>query len=453
MQRLRLSLITSLVLLIGSLALIGGGLAQSIDREKIARFVSFQSFLTNTRTAKFAAYRRLAGARVANAKAFEEMRSYILNYYEGVVIVSTFTTDGAFADCVTIESQPSLRRLGIKKLAPAPRSTAFKPISDRQVPGTVRYAPSLLQLGLKDQFGNRIACKSGTIPLQRITLERLVRFPTLRDFLSKTPNFHPGKQGRNDFKPDWEATHLHAHAWQFIDNFGGNSWLNLWNPSGDFTLSQQWYVADAPSGTQTAEGGWVNEPDRWGNSSVLFIYWTADGYNNTGCYNLDCAGFVQINSNWYLGGPWNHYSTFGGDQWGFELQWKLYQGNWWLFLKGPGDYEAVGYYPTSIYGAGGLANKATRVDYGGEVARKTGDAWPQMGSGRLAATGWQQAAFQEDIFYIPHDENDGFGVWTDLAPQDEGLPACFTVDFTPASAGGSWGSYIFFGGPGGMTCN
>jgi predicted TIM-barrel enzyme len=104
MQRLRLSLIAFAVLLIGSLALTAGSFAQTIDREKIARFVSFRSFLTSTRAAKFETYQRLAGTRVADAKAFEEMRSYILNYYEGVVVVSTFATDGAFADCVTIES-------------------------------------------------------------------------------------------------------------------------------------------------------------------------------------------------------------------------------------------------------------------------------------------------------------------------------------------------------------
>jgi hypothetical protein len=119
-----------------------------------------------------------------------------------------------------------------------------------------------------------------------------------------------------------------AYGYQYVTNYGGNSWLDLWNPSGDFSLSQQWYVGGSGGNTQTVEGGWQVLPDKYGtNKAVLFIYWTADDYQNTGCYNLDCSGFVQTNSNWYLGGTWDHYSSTGGGQWGFELQWKLYSGN------------------------------------------------------------------------------------------------------------------------------
>jgi hypothetical protein len=60
----------------------------------------------------------------------------------------------------------------------------------------------------------------------------------------------------------------------------------------------------------------------------------------------------------------------------------------------------VGYYPTSIYNGGQLSKNATAVKYGGETARKTGDSWPQMGSGQFASQGWQQAAYQNTIFYI-----------------------------------------------------
>jgi hypothetical protein len=45
---------------------------------------------------------------------------------------------------------------------------------------------------------------------------------------------------------------------------------------------------------QTAEVGWQVYPQKYGNSyPTLFIYWTADGYNRTGCYNLDCSAFIQ----------------------------------------------------------------------------------------------------------------------------------------------------------------
>jgi hypothetical protein len=96
-----------------------------------------------------------------------------------------------------------------------------------------------------------------------------------------------------------------------VDNLGGNSTLNYWNPpvnesEGEaFSLSQQWYVGGTGTtlpGLQTAEVGWQNYPAHYGdNNSHLFIYWTADGYKTTGCYNLDCVGFVQTDPNWVLG--------------------------------------------------------------------------------------------------------------------------------------------------------
>lgn len=112
----------------------------------------------------------------------------------------------------------------------------------------------------------------------------------------------------------------------------------------DFSISQQWYAAGWDAARQAVEGGWqVNEQKYHTKKAVLFIYFTPSNYGSGSCYNKDCEGFIQINSHWYLGGTWDHYSVIDGAQWGFEMQWKMYEGNWWLFLKGPGSYEALGY--------------------------------------------------------------------------------------------------------------
>jgi hypothetical protein len=420
-------------------------------------FVSLQDALQKIRSARYADYEGRVGERVESAKAFEEMKKYLLERYEGVEGVSSFIRDGTYVDCIKIESQPSVRQQRIREIAKPPGSSGFEEGNRKAEAGQYHYAESPLKLGLKDQFGNPVSCREGTIPMQRITLETLVRFPTLREFQSKVPRGRGVPTPRrkdSQLLPDWEKTHLHAYGSEVVTNYGGNSWLDLWNPSGDFTLSQHWYTGGASGNTQTVEGGWVVDPDKYGTSkAVLFIYWTADDYQTTGCYNLDCSGFVQTNSNWYLGGTWDNYSSTGDGQWGFELQWKLYSGNWWLFLKGPGNYEAVGYYPTSLYNGGQLASNATSIIYGGEVARKVGDVWPQMGSGAQANAGWQYAAYQNTIFYIPKDMDGGVGVWASLTTTDEALASCYTVDYVSAASGSSWGSYIYFGGPGAMTCN
>jgi hypothetical protein len=175
---------------------------------------------------------------------------------------------------------------------------------------------------------------------------------------------------------------------------------------------------------------------------VLFIFSTRNDYAS-GCYNLECPGFVQTTSAAVLGGPFNHYSTYGGTQWGFGLQWKYYRGNWWMFYSN----QAVGYYPGSVFHGGPMASKAAETEYGGE-AYTSGTSWPQMGSGKFASAGFGQAAFQNTIFYIPKDESGGTGVWSSLTTAETN-PRCYTIAYTPASQGGSWGTYFYFGGPGG----
>jgi hypothetical protein len=139
------------------------------------------------------------------------------------------------------------------------------------------------------------------------------------------------------------------------------------------------------------------------------------------------------------------------------MQWKYYEGNWWLLLNpGGGSWTDVGYYPGSMYGSGPLASgKASLTEFGGEVCNGpnggndcTNPNWPQMGSGNFASAGWQQAAYQNDLFYI---NSSGAGINSSLTPVTESSK-CYSANFTPASSGGSWGSYIYFGGPGGYEC-
>jgi hypothetical protein len=413
-------------------------------------FQSFDAFVKEVKQVTYADM-SVAGrsGAVTSAASFDQMRSYVLDMYRGVKVEHSFRTDEGYFDCVTVDSQPSVRALGGTDIATPPPPTASGPA----VQGGAHNAASPLTLGLKDAYGNAISCADGTIPMQRLSLDRLTRFSSLRAFLSK----HPGDaQG---VSPQQEKSHKHAIGYQNVTNHGGDSWLNVWDPdtgATGFSLSQQWYVAgsDSDNSLQTAEGGWVKYAPKFGAHSVLFIYFTPDNYgkkdttkSTLGCYNLDCQGFVQTNKNWALGGAFANYSTYGGQQYGFQEQWKLVQDKWWLFLQAGGSFDAVGYYPVSVYNGGAMATAATSAEYGGETTTYT-DTYPPMGSGHFASEGFGKAAYQRSIFYI--DTSDA-SVWTSLTTY-ESAPSCYTVDYTPASQGGSWGSYIYFGGPGGNTC-
>lgn len=420
-------------------------------------FIPFDQFLGEARNSQFTDYATRPGAKVRDAAAFEEMRQHILAMYDGARVVSSFTVEGAYVDCLTTDTQPSVRLQHIARIETPPPSSGTAAFEQGHAPGRLRPAPSLLREGLRDAFGHPVSCAAGTIPMARLTLEKLVRYQTLLFFFSKDGEGGgriPTRPREPEAPETGSVVHKYAHASQDVKNFGGNSWLNLWSPkvadSARMSLSQQWYVGGSGSKTQTVEGGWQVAEDHYDTKkAALFIYWTADDYDDTGCYNLECSGFVQTNNNWYLGGPWNHYSSSGGTQWGFELQWKYFHGNWWMFLRGPGSYEAVGYYPGSIYGNGQLAHSAESIDYGGEATGKS--SWPEMGSGQFADKGWRKAAFQNTIFLIPRDEDGGVGVWADLS-KSEPSPKCYTIDLVPASRGGDWGTYFYFGGPGGKTC-
>jgi hypothetical protein len=380
------------------------------------------------------------------------MRSHILQMYGGVTVenVTSFFFDGQHVDCIAIKEQPTVFQFGIEHIEEPPMHAASP--GSTAASGTThafaRGADSPLKLGLTDQFGNTISCPEHAIPMSRLTLERLTRFTTLRDFFGKFPN-NVELRGAANF----EQGHKYAHSSQTVANFGGHSFIQLWNPVSDFSLSQQWFRGGPLTQEQTVEGGWIVYPDHFQTTNaVLFIHWTADYYASTGCYNLECPGFVQVNHNWWLGGPFFHYST-PASWWGFSMEWKLFNGNWWLYLRGSGAvYDPVGYYPTSIYNGGQMSRHAEGMNYGGEVGRKVGENWPPMGSGMLSTMGVNAAANQALIYYIPHNENGGVGVWANLYPI--GDAPCYSANEVDSADGGDWGTFILYGGPGGdsATC-
>jgi hypothetical protein len=382
-----------------------------------APFERFDTFLARTGSSQFERQGVVQGQQ-----AFGEMRSYVLDLYKGVQVKNSWFEDNSYFDCVVTETQPAVRAQGGAKIATAPEVSGKTTAPDGSQ-AAAQYAP-----GHKDVYGNATACADGTVPMQRLTLERMAKFPTLKAFMAKGPAGTGASTQAN--------AHRYAVGYQSVNNWGGNSWLNLWNPSGEFSLSQQWYV----NGGQTVEGGWVHYAGRW-DPSVLFIFYTPDNYVS-GCYNLECTGFVQTNNSYTLGARWTNYSTYGGTQYGFSEQWKYYQGNWWLYIQG----TAIGYYPGSIYRGGPMGSgNANVAEFGGETYTG-GSNWPQMGSGKFANAGFGQAAYQNTVFYIDQTNTSRWSVLSPIVTN----PNCYTLNITDSSAGSSWGTYFYFGGPGGF---
>ncbi|GAA1109901.1 neprosin family prolyl endopeptidase [Kitasatospora arboriphila] len=405
-------------------------------------FPSFAQFIDDVASARHDEFTRRSRSATAGEDEFAAMRQHILGLYSGVDVPHSFVDDnGQIFDCVPIEDQPSLR--GGAEGPAVPPDAPPQPAPRGEAPA-LPVQPQLRSDRL-DKFGNPMSCPPGTIPMRRVTLEELARGRTLRDFFHKVPE-GTGRHPRLSPAAIEANVHKYAHAFQVVDNLGGHSFVNIWDPnigSQVFSLSQQWYAGGSP--VQTVECGSQIYPGKYGTTQpVLFIYWTADGYQNTGCYNLDCSAFTQTNSAWAIGGTLSPSSVWGGAQYEVEVTWYFSGGNWWLYLGGTTASNAVGYYRGSLFGGGQLSRNAVDIDYGGEVVDIT--AWPPMGSGAFASSGWQFAAYQRDVYYFGVSGGAQSASLTASQPS----PKCFTTAVGHAAP--PWNEYFFFGGPGGTNC-
>jgi hypothetical protein len=413
-----------------------------------SNFITFDEFVRRIASARHEDF-VARGAVVSDRAEFEKMRRHILSLYEGVSVKHSFIEHaGSYADCIPIDQQPGRRATG-GKIAEPP---AF--FSKSAVPpagATPVQAP--LRRGAKDRFGNEQYCPAGTIPMRRLTLEEVSRFESLDHFFQRGrwAKGHPVETRRNG--RDASSGHRYAHAYQTVNNNGGYTWLNGWDPNpspGVFSLSQCWYSAfNAAQQVQTVECGWQVYPNKYSAAGpVLFSYWTADGYQNTGNYNLDAPAFVQTNNSWVLGGAFPNWTTPGGGQnVGFGVEYNQdSSGNWWLGIGGgAGSFTPIGYYPASLWSGTQMASFATGIDYGGEVAPSDGSAATgQMGSGAFASAGFGNAAYQSAIGYVPQG---GSSLVAATLSINQTNPDYYTIQGVNNDPDN--GTSFYFGGPGG----
>ena len=95
-----------------------------------------------------------------------------------------------------------------------------------------------------------------------------------------------------------------------------------------------------------------------------------------------------------------------------------------------------------------MTKNADEIEFGGETDPDA-DTWPPMGSGAWPDKGWKLAAFHSNIKYTDTARN----VKAATLGAKSQSPNCFKVATTPVPAVAAWGTYFFFGGPGGKNCN
>ncbi|XP_020254312.1 uncharacterized protein LOC109831398 [Asparagus officinalis] len=235
---------------------------------------------------------------------------------------------------------------------------------------------------------------------------------------------------------------------------GAQATLNVWglpdvgaNQSSSFRVLLASGDAGPPNTLNVIGAGWHVFPELYGDHDThLMAYWSTDGFQSTGCYNLLCKGFVPYYPSKYgLGSKIRPLSTYDGDQ--YDITLKNFKDNTtgdWVLHAGRGADKRVGHWPKSLFT--NLAEAASFVQFvvqfGAFVSYHPVDRAPPMGSGHFPDDCDKRAAYLKDAFvFNPVDEAD---VPSPVVVQSK--PDCYRV-------GGGYRSYArdYIGGPGGCS--
>ncbi|KAL3636376.1 hypothetical protein CASFOL_020923 [Castilleja foliolosa] len=196
------------------------------------------------------------------------------------------------------------------------------------------------------------------------------------------------------------------------------------------------------------ETGWQVHPNMYHDQVPrLYVYWSyrSDVFQNTGCYNLDCPGFVQISKTIVPGGAITHVSPYHNmlQDLSFSIYKDSFDGNWWVEVK----KVKVGYWPWKMFSSHRYET-AIMIQLGGEIVNtgKYGNhTKTEMGSGQFSNKGYGQAAcFKNITIYGSSDRQDPVDL--NLITYNEN-PKCYTTKLEKYDT--KLGNHFFYGGPGG----
>ncbi|XP_010034858.1 uncharacterized protein LOC104424187 [Eucalyptus grandis] len=332
-------------------------------------------------------------------------------------------------DCVDIYKQPAFDHPLLKN-----HTIQMKPSSNLKANGSRSVEGVLNQAWRK--YGE---CPEGTIPIIR------PQSHTNRHVIRSNPHLKRLNKSRLGKPLD-----DHEYAIIFTEGsfLGAHATINVWNPvvlDPEATYSQIWLSAGPPEKQNTIEAGYMVQPASFPKEAKTFIYWTSDGYMNTGCYNLVCPGFVQTSNKIALGSVLQPVSTYGGQQHHItiDIEKDPSLGRWSLRIQ---DVD-VGYWPQDLFTFLKVV-PADTVSWGGEVVNLGQDGRhtsTQMGSGHLPSEGFfGKASFFRHVSIV-----DGGSTGRDPENLQKQVtkPGCYDLVINEAERS-QLGVNFYYGGPG-----
>ncbi|EOA28810.1 hypothetical protein CARUB_v10025049mg [Capsella rubella] len=259
-------------------------------------------------------------------------------------------------------------------------------------------------------------CPKNSIPIRRTRREDILRRRSVEKYRKPGFNEDPGLS--------------HEYAIIKVDGtfHGAKADINVWKPyiqtPKEFSLAQLWLTGGPNSELNSLEVGWQN-----------------DGYK-TGCYNLDCPGFVPVNRAVVVGSIIKPVSTLRGKQYHITTTiWKdPHTGNWWLKLS---ENTVLGYWPSNLFKH--LQYGANGIQWGGEIINFNDDSrhtTTKMGSGHFAEEGYKKASYFRNLEII--EEDDRFKL-PEKGSSYVTKASCYNVR---SSFDSRYGINFYYGGPG-----
>ncbi|XP_072993781.1 protein neprosin-like [Typha latifolia] len=390
--------------------------------------------VTNYGSIDASASNSTSSTREVSPIEMEKIKQY-LKMINKPAVKSIKTIVGDLIDCIPIHKQPAFDNPLLKNHSVQMVPSAVPKYTGRSY--TSNYTESVRQ-----SWNDVGQCPNGTVPIRRTTLEDVLRAGSLSQFGKKQITYTARGAG---------SEHEYAIAWPGGTQstiYGTKATFNVWAPyvqvTYEFSLAQLWITAGSYS-TQdlnTIEAGWQVYRFLYGDSRPrLFIYWTKDAYQTTGCYNHKCAGFVQTDNSIALGGALSPVSSYGGNQ--YEIPIVIWKDpgtrNWWMRVGN----KNVGYWPAKLFTR--LSSYATDVEWGGEIVNvRTNGAHTttRMGSGQFAKSGFKKASYVRDLATVD-SRNTLRPVQSIVTHADNAN--CYDIQSYRST---NWGTYFFYGGLG-----
>ncbi|KAF8379096.1 hypothetical protein HHK36_028525 [Tetracentron sinense] len=425
---------------------------ESLD---LYRFMSFGGFIGDAMNLKGITWLLLLCLSLCSSYGLEEEEDMELERQLKLInktpLKTIQTAYGDVIDCIDIHKQLAFDHPLLKN-----HKIQMRPSFSFPLKGVTNEASSManqIRVGLKSK-----GCPTGTVPIRRTRKEDLQRSKTFASIHPDTREVPGSLESTNTLKgfdsppvteilfatletlkPTNESDRLH----------GAKAHINVYNPRGaaDQTSSGQMWVENGPFvNSNSKQAGWILSPPLYGDYRThLFTAWTADGYHKTGCWNILCPGFVQVDKEVYLGEAFNNTSVYNGVQ--YDMMVHIYQdqatGNWWLVYTT--DNIHVGYWPKSIFTD--LAKGASKVSWGGRTSGAPEATSAEMGSGYLPDGNYHHACYFRQIQFV----NASYVLQDPDKYRTREIidkPDCYDLKYY-GDQGGVMGHTFLFGGPGG----